>query len=356
MVQQFRATGRYVQGEGLLADAADHLEALSAPRAVVVGGTTALSVAGATLRDALEAADIAHAGTIEGVAAATADRIEDIRERAAATEPDLLVGVGGGKAIDAAKGAAAGLDCRFVSVPTVASTDAPASGVAVVYDDAGRPVGSEVLARPPGLVLVDTAVIAAAPHRFLRWGLGDAIATTFEAEACAAAGGTTPHEADGSDAALAVARRCHEVAASDGADALRAVRDDEVTPALSRTVEAALLGSTLGFENAGIAGAHSLEIGCRLAGHTDPAHGELVGVCTLAQLELEEHAGRDALAGLLAELGFGDPLPQGERLADAADLACSAVTMMDNEPVAVTPEDAAAAMRAARDRLAGAAG
>jgi glycerol dehydrogenase len=130
--------------------------------------------------------------------------------------------------------------------------------------------------RSPELVLADTTLLAEAPTRFLRWGMGDALATASEAEACAASGAPTPREAAASDAGRTVARRCREVVEAQGVDALAAVERDEVTPAVEDVVEAALLHSALGFENAGLAAAQSLEIGCRLAGNTDAPHGELV--------------------------------------------------------------------------------
>jgi len=352
MSRQFRAPGRYVQGPGVLADAADHLAPLAADGALLAGGTTALSTAEDDLRAALSEAGIAPAGTVSGVGKSTAEQVSAIRDRAADEAVDLVVGVGGGTAIDAAKAAATRLDRQFVSVPTVASTDAPASGVSVVYDGTGRPAGSEARDRSPELVLADTALIADAPARFLRWGMGDALATTFEAEACAASGATTPRDAEPSDAGLVLARRCHEVVERDGVDALAAVADGEVTPAVEAVVETALLNSALGFENAGLAAAHSLEVGCRLAGHTGAPHGELVGLCTLAQLALEDHAGREAFAELLAALGFEDVLPPEGLLDDAGEFACTDATMMDNEPVAVTPADATAALREARTLLA----
>ena len=53
MSRQFRAPGRYVQGPGVLADAADHLAPLAADGALLAGGTTALSTAEDDLRAAL---------------------------------------------------------------------------------------------------------------------------------------------------------------------------------------------------------------------------------------------------------------------------------------------------------------
>ncbi len=69
-------------------------------------------------------------------------------------------------------------------VPTIASTDAPCSSCAVIYTEAGEVVSSIYQRRSPDLVLVDTAIIARAPVRFLVSGMGDALATRFEAEAC----------------------------------------------------------------------------------------------------------------------------------------------------------------------------
>ncbi len=41
-----------------------------------------------------------------------------------------------------------------------------------------------MIPRNPTLVLVDSSIIAAAPVRFLVSGIGDALATWFEAEDC----------------------------------------------------------------------------------------------------------------------------------------------------------------------------
>lgn len=351
MTRQFRAPDSYVQGGGVLETAAAHLEPLDVDRALLAGGDTALSTAGEPLLDALADAGVEHAGTVPGVSTATEEQVSAIDRRADGADADLLVGVGGGTAVDAAKAAAtrAGLD--FVSVPTVASTDAPASSISVLYDGSGAPAGTETRDRPPELVLVDTAVVADAPVRFLRQGIGDALATTFEAEACAASGATTPHDTDPTDAGLVLARRCYEVIERDGVEALAAVGRGEATPAVEATVETALLHSALGFENAGLAGAHSVEIGLRLAGVTGPPHGTLVGVCTLAQLVWEEHAAREEVASLLAALGFEYGIPADADLETAAEFACSDVTMMANEPVEVTPADVVAALETSGELL-----
>lgn len=354
MTRQFRSPDRYVQGSGVLDRAADHLAPLAADRALLAGGDTALSTAETRLVEGLAEAGTDHAGTLRGVSRATEGQVSAIHERTASADADLLVGVGGGTAVDAAKAAASRAGVEFVSVPTVASTDAPASSISVLYDREGAPAGTETRERCPELVLVDTAVVAEAPVRFLRQGFGDALATTFEAEACAASGAPTPHGTEPTDAGLTLARRCREVIESDGVEALAAVDRGEVTPALESAVETALLHSSLGFENGGLAGAHSVEIGLRLAGVTGPPHGTLVGVCVLAQLVWEDHAATEAVAELLAALGFEYVIPRDADLETAAEFACSDATMMAHEPVTVAPADVVTGLESAAELLAAA--
>src|SRR5512139_1117506 len=56
----------------------------------------------------------------------------------AQTHADVLVGMGGGKTIDTAKIAADRAGIPVIVVPTIASTDAPCSGCAVLYSADGN--------------------------------------------------------------------------------------------------------------------------------------------------------------------------------------------------------------------------
>ena len=71
--------------------------------------------------------------------------------------------------------------CRQSSTPTLASTDSPCSALSVMYGAGGKVEGFRFYNRHPLLVLVDTTVVARAPKRQLVGGLGDALATWFEA-------------------------------------------------------------------------------------------------------------------------------------------------------------------------------
>jgi len=355
MTRALRTPARYHQGEGVVADAGDTIARLDCDRAVLLGGETALSTAEEPLLGALADADVAHAATRRGVDTCTHADIESGAEFAEREGADLVVGVGGGTAVDAAKAVASEVGATFVCVPTVASTDAPPSGVSVVYDDAGRVVDAVYRADNPELLLADTAMIASAPADFLRYGMGDALATRFETEAAVATGATTGRGTRPMRAGLAAAKECHAVIAEHGTDAIAAVERDEVTEAVEAVVEANLLLSALGFENTDIAAAHSLEMGMRYVG-CDAPHGLAVAFCTAAQLVLEDHEDLDAACELLADVALDASLADlgigGDEVETVAEFACGEFGRMENLPVEVTDDDATAALLRADELLA----
>ena len=73
----------------------------------------------------------------------------------------------------------------------------------------------------PDLVLVDTEVIAQAPPRLLVAGMGDALATWFEARTCVAGHVKNMRGGGSTDRALALAEFCFRTLIADGRAALR---------------------------------------------------------------------------------------------------------------------------------------
>ena len=172
------------------------------------------------------------------------------------TQSDFVIGVGGGKTIDAAKAAANLLKVQVAILPTTASTDAPCSALSVLYTPEGQFDQYTFFDRNPSIVLVDTSVIAKAPHRFLAAGMGDAIATNVEARLCKSSlnfGGGLPTEVS-----VAIGTKCEEILLKYGKLAYEANKAKAVTPALEAVVEANTLLSGLGFESGGLAAAHAV--------------------------------------------------------------------------------------------------
>lgn len=200
----------------------------------------------------------------------------------------LIIGAGGGKALDTARAISAVLGTPVVNCPTLASSDAPCSALSVVYTDSGAFDRYLFYPRNPDLVLVDTSIVAAAPRRFLVSGMGDALATWYEARTVIEA--RSPNQLGGATtmAAGALAELCCQTLYADGLAAAIAVDAGAVTPALERIVEANTLLSGLGFESGGLAIAHSVHNGLTAAPQTHSyLHGEKVAFGLLVQLVVE---------------------------------------------------------------------
>lgn len=292
---------RYVQGADTTPRIAEEMQAvgLSGP-VLVVAGATAVERLAPAWATAFAAAGWGHRVLAFGGESSRREIAAIVRE-AEAFGAAALVGAGGGKALDAARAAAAVLRIAFVSCPTVCSTDAPTSALSVIYADEGPQRGSvagyEIHRRSPDLVLVDTQVIAESPPRLLAAGIGDAMSTFYEARAAAASGSPTMRGGRCTAAALELARLCRDVVFEHGAAALDACRRRVPDEPLERVVEAATLLSGLGFESAGLAAAHAIHNGLAAVPATHAAlHGEKVAFGTLVQLALERLAATDAAA------------------------------------------------------------
>ena len=144
---------------------------------------------------------------------------------------------------------------------------------------------------------------------------------------------------------------------ADGADALRSVQTQVVTPALERLVEANTLLSGIGFESSGLAAAHAIHNGLTTAKAThDYLHGEKVAFGLLTHLVLEGKprsvlhrvlgfASEVGLPITLADIGLTE-LPK-EVLQKIAVRATAENDTIHNEPFEVRPDMVADAIMAA---------
>ncbi len=203
---------------------------------------------------------------------------------------DVLVGVGGGKVLDTAKLVADEVDLPRIIAPTAASSDAPAADWAAIYTPEGVHIGGRRTRRSTELVLVDSAIIVKAPARLFSAGIGDALATWFEAMACERS--YTPNCVTRgyrrTRAAMAVSRECYDILMQDGEAALRAVKAKTVTEAVENVIEANTLLSGLGFINGGLAAGHGIHSGLsEVPGGEKSLHGEKVAFALIAQLVIE---------------------------------------------------------------------
>lgn len=353
MIKVLASPSRYVQGAGAL----DELAALMKPvgkKPLVILDSFVAQILDPQLKRVLGSLECTWERFGGEVTKKEIQRLQRIGQEAGS---DSVIGVGGGKTLDTAKAVAYYAKVPVVIVPTIAATDAPTSALAVIYTEEGQFQEYLFLPRNPELVLVDTAVVAKAPVRFLISGMGDALSTWFEADACARSTAKNVVGGRPTAAALAIARQCYDTLLEYGLAARLAVEHQAVTPAVEKVVEANILLSGMGFESGGLAAAHAIHNGLTALPAThDRFHGEKVAFATLCQLmlegkpeeELEEVYGfceTVALPTTLADLGVQSV--DAADLRRVAEMACAPEETIHNMPFPVTPEQVVAAIQAA---------
>jgi glycerol dehydrogenase len=337
-----RFPGRYLQGPHAL-DTLGVQAATFAPVALVLLDGGVFDLFAAQLRNVLARSVTAEILRFGGESSNAA--VASASEALARSKAGVVIGMGGGKALDTAKAAAFRANLPVIIVPTIAASDAPCSALSVIYNEDGSVDHDLFLPRNPDLVLVDTAIIARAPARFLAAGIGDALATWYEAEACRRSGAANCLGMPGLPIAHAIARQCRDTVLEFGRAALTDCDLGRPGTALERVVEANILLSGIGFESGGVAAAHAIHHGLTELDDVHYAlHGEKVAIGILAGLllngETEEFARvRQFLTEVrlptrLAEIGVVDP--SYEKLKRVARRACRAGEIIHNEPFPVT--------------------
>ena len=357
MLSIFCSPSRYTQGKDSTASLGQEMRVLGldGPALIVASASPIARLAG-RWRTSLGAAGIAYTVHRFG-GECSPKQIAQVEEAARTGRSQVIIGAGGGKVLDTARAAAASLTLPVVCCPTLASSDAPCSALSVVYTETGEFLEYRIYRRNPDLVLVDTQVVAESPPRLLIAGMGDALATWFEAKTCVAGRVKNMRGGASTLSAAALAELCYRTLLADGVAALRALETRTVTPALERLVEANTLLSGLGFESSGLAAAHAVHNGLTAAPGTHGFfHGEKVGFGLLVQLVLErqpsdvmtEVLGFSSAVGLpvtLAQVGLAE-LPR-DVLAAVAARATAAGETIHNEPFPVEAPMVAEAILAA---------
>lgn len=343
----FAAPLRYMQGPGALDSIEDELKRLKASKPLILCDPGV----GDLLRPRLDAIDGGEIVIFNGEA--SPGEVTRVSSEASDASADCVVGVGGGKTLDTAKAIAHPADLPLIVVPTIASTDAPTSALSVIYDDDGSFLEYRFFGRNPNTVIVDTAIVAQAPVRFLVAGMGDGLSTFFEAEASSSTRKPTMAGGPPLQAAVTLARLCYDTLLANGVSARQAAERNVVTPAFERVVEANTLLSGLGFESGGLAAAHSIHNGLTVLHEThEYGHGEKVAFGVISMLVLEgrsEELINEVVdfclrVGLPVTLGDIDVEADADTLAPVAESACDESETVHNEPFPVTAEMVVSAM------------
>ena len=157
-------------GKGTLGNIGKYLKESELTEAVIYFGNGLIDMFGSLVMQSLKEAGIT---VLEYRELDTVD-INDIIKLAfsVSNKTKVIVGIGGGKVIDAAKYAAYLRKLPFFSVPTSSSSDGFSSASASLIVEGRR---TSVPARMAYGIIADTDVIKSAPEKFIYSGIGDMV-------------------------------------------------------------------------------------------------------------------------------------------------------------------------------------
>jgi len=262
---------------------------------------------------------------------------------------DFIIGIGGGKTMDNAKAAAHEADAPVVIFPTLAASDAPATSVSVLYSEEGEFEKYLYLPNNPDIVLADLDILASTPEDHFVAGMADAIASWIEGRTSFTSDGDNLTEYRSSYTGYGITKFGYETIRKYGVQALQAVKDNLVTNAFGRTIEASVYMSGVGSEAAGITAAHAIHNGMTSVPDLHGAkHGEKVAFGLIANLILEGASDEEVydLANFFKEIELPLTLEdlgleefKEDEWRQVAEEACDPEDTMTNMTIEVTPDD-----------------
>lgn len=344
MLKLMRAPSKYVQGKDALLELYDHVNDLG-KSFLFICSKSGFKAAKPKIEKSFDGRDAKILFEVFGGISSTGE-IARMQKIAKDNHIDVICAIGGGSAIDTAKATAYYEKLPVVIIPTVCATDAPCTGLSVIYNDDGTFSNYIFYPKNPDAVIVDSSIIVNAPVRFLIAGMGDALGTYFEARMCLKTNSLSLENGGITKSAMALCELCYDTLLENGYKAKKAAEQKVLTPAVEAIIEANTYLSGVGADNGGLATSHSVYNGFTALEECEKTmHGELVAFGSLAQLvlenapmeEVEEVMDFCVSVGLpvtLAEVGVTDKT----RVMIAAEKACAPGESIHNMLGDVTPE------------------
>lgn len=347
------APARVLRGDRALECSKEAIAGLG-KRPLVVGGDRTLTAFAPQIQSALEQQQLSYAlaSYSPDCSESSLDTLKDATTTHAA---DLIIGIGGGKALDTAKLLAYQCKLPIVTIPTSGATCAAWTALSNIYSEQGAFLYDVALERCPDLLILDYSLIQTASQRTLVAGIGDALAKWYEASVSS---GSSPLTL--MIAAVQQARVLRDILFQKSAEAIKQPGGEAWREVVDATVLLAGVIGGLGGAQCRTVAAHAVHNGLtHLTACHGTLHGEKVAYGILVQLRLEEMlqgnqlaaSARQQLLKFYAEIGLPstlDTLGLGNitlaELRKAAEIACSPNSDIHRLPFAVVPEQLMAAM------------
>ncbi|GFE68616.1 iron-containing alcohol dehydrogenase family protein [Chroococcus sp. FPU101] len=353
IVPLLMSPAQVIKGEGILKNAGNKIAHLGT-RPLIIGGEQTLNVVKPDLEAIFEQYQLtARFGNYHPDCSESS--LTTLKNIVAEHQADLIIGVGGGKALDLSKLIAKKCNLPVVTIPTSAATCAAWTALSNIYTNEGAFQYDVSLNKCPDLLILDYELLKTSPQRMLVAGIGDAIAKWYEASV--SSGHST---ATLTIAAVQQARVLRDILFQKSATALQNLGGEDWKEVVDATVLLAGVIGGLGGANCRTVAAHAVHNGLThiLKAH-DALHGEKVAYGILVQLRLEELIQGNQLAVTSRQqlLKFYDEIGLPKTLEDlglkdvtlaelrhAAEITCLPHSDIHRLPFAVTPEQLLAAM------------
>lgn len=346
------APSRVLRSPEALEQAGDAIATLGS-RPLIVGGDRTLTVAKPRLQAVLEQQQLPFTSANYGNDCSETG-IAALKQAVTTHQADLIIGVGGGKALDTAKLLAHQCQLPVVTIPTSAATCAAWTALSNVYSDRGAFLYDVSLSRCPDLLILDYELIKSAPNRTLIAGIGDALAKWYEASVSSG-----DSEQTLVIAAVQQARVLRDILLQKSAAALKEPGSSVWQEVVEATVLLAGVIGGLGGAQCRTVAAHAVHNALTHLPIHSSIHGEKVAYGILVQLRLEELiqgnqlavAARQQLLKFYAETGLPQTLGDLglsnitlKELQTAAEIAIAPNSDIHRLPFGVASEQLMAAM------------
>ena len=347
------APSQVVRGRGVLREAGEWIARIG-QRPLLIGGDRTLGLLEPTLQSSWKPPKLnvfQHSYAPD----CSETSLKSLRSAVKKHQADVVIGIGGGKALDTAKLVAFQSHLPCVTIPTSGATCAAWTALSNVYSNEGAFLYDVPLARCPDLLILDYDLIATAPTRTLVAGIGDAIAKWYEASVSSGHSQQTMIIA-----AVQQARVLRDILFQKSVAAIQTPGSDVWQEVVDATVLLAGVIGGIGGAQCRTVAAHAVHNGLThiLASH-GTLHGEKVAYGILVQLRLEELVQNNQLAAtarqqllqFYTEIGLPTQLEDLglsnisiAELRHAAELACRENSDIHHLPFPVEPSHLMAAM------------
>ncbi len=347
------APAQIIRGKNALAESGEAIARLG-NNPLIVGGDRSLSTIQPYLNPLLESHNLKFTQANYGLDCSETS-LANLRQAVATKKSDLIIGIGGGKALDTAKLLAHQCNLPIITIPTSAATCAAWTALSNIYSDQGAFLYDVSLARCPELLILDYGIIKTSPPRSLIAGIGDAIAKWYEASVSSGHSEQTMIIA-----AVQQARVLRDILLQKSTAALKQPGGETWQEVVDATVLLAGLIGGIGGAQCRTVAAHAIHNGLtHLSASHGTLHGEKVAYGILVQLRLEEMVQGNQLAVTARQqlLKFYKEIGLPKSLSDlglkeitlselwrVAEVACNPNSDIHRLPFKVVPEQLVAAM------------